>query len=76
MESGWVRPGELDSGDVIEAPGQGRVRVERVLLGQGGFILEVSTLDSDDDADLERLVMASATTVRRMDRRGREQPRG
>jgi hypothetical protein len=68
-----VLPGDLEAGDVIElADGGGHLLVQRVLLGQGGFVLTVSPADGDGSEGHRQITLTAATPLRK---RGRVPPR-
>jgi hypothetical protein len=66
-----VVPGELAAGDVIALPGAGaELLVESVRLGQGGFILTVSTAGAAEPGDQQVITLTAATSVLRRHRAG------
>ena len=66
-----VVPGDLVAGDVIALPGTGtELLVESVRLGQGGFILAVSTTGAAEPGDQQVITLTAATPVLRRHRTG------
>jgi hypothetical protein len=67
-----VLPGDLEAGDVIELADGGQLLVQRVRLGQGGFVLTVSPADGDGSEGYRQITLTAATPLRK---RGRLPPR-
>ncbi len=66
-----VLPGDLNTGDVIVLPDvDGEVLVEAVRLGQGGFLLTVSALDTAVPGATWVVTLTAATPVSRRARNG------
>jgi hypothetical protein len=61
-----VLPGDLDPGDVIMLPGAGEeLLVKAVRLGQGGFILTVSSAGGDAPGTERIITLTAATHLRK-----------